>query len=403
MIATIVPMAAVGGSAVHLAHGVSPMPTPDAVSPGELGANGALPQNDAISPDLLGAANDPGKLAEQVGPLANVPKGPLGIPGVVLDAYLRAQQRMAGMNPHCHLDWSLLAGIGKVESNQARSGMVDARGTTLSPILGPTLDGGPGNAAVADTDGGRYDGDPTWDRAVGPMQFIPSTWAMDAADGNGDGIADPNNVYDAALAAGKYLCAGGGDLSQPADRAEAVFRYNHSNDYVRLVLLWADAYAAGITPLSTQAVLPVSYPQPIAGPAALPPAAGPGAPPAAPPPGAPGADPVGPGPSGTGGTSVPGGAPPPAGSPTGGSGPTTPPPSSTPPSSAPPSSTPPSSAPPSSTPPSSTPPPTCPTTTTTTTTSPTPPPSSTTAPPPSCTPPPSSSSPTPPPSSPRAT
>ena len=45
------------------------------------------------------------------------------------------------------------------------------------------------------------------------MQFIPSTWMIYGADGNGDGIKDPFNIFDAALAAANYLCDAGGDLS----------------------------------------------------------------------------------------------------------------------------------------------------------------------------------------------
>ena len=88
------------------------------------------------------------------------------------------------------------------------------------------------------------------------MQFIPSTWQGYAADGNGDGSASPHNVYDATLAAGKYLCSGNLDLSNPQDRATAVFRYNHSDSYVRTVLIWADAYAKGVDPLPQD---PVDY------------------------------------------------------------------------------------------------------------------------------------------------
>ncbi|MFD7472234.1 lytic transglycosylase domain-containing protein [Streptomyces sp. NPDC059837] len=104
----------------------------------------------------------------------------------------------------------------------------------MAPILGPRLDGG-AFAVVRDTDGGAYDGDAAYDRAVGPMQFIPSTWARWGTDGNGDGRADPDNVFDAALAAGRYLCAGGRDLSDPAELDRAVLGYNHSEAYLRTV------------------------------------------------------------------------------------------------------------------------------------------------------------------------
>ena len=119
-----------------------------------------------------------------------------------------------------------------------------ADGTTVAPILGPRLDGGL-FAVVRDTDGGAYDGDPAYDRAVGPMQFIPSTWVRWGTDGNGDGRADPDNVFDAALAAGRYLCAGGRDLSDPAELDRAVLGYNHSQDYLRTVRAWYAYFLEG--------------------------------------------------------------------------------------------------------------------------------------------------------------
>ena len=102
-------------------------------------------------------------------------------------------------------------------------------------------------AAIRDTDNGRWDDDRTWDRAVGPMQFIPSSWAIHGADGNGDGVRDPNNVADAALASAGYLCTGDRNVSVEEDRRAAVYSYNHSWDYVDLVLQWASAYANGTT------------------------------------------------------------------------------------------------------------------------------------------------------------
>ncbi|MFD0649545.1 lytic transglycosylase domain-containing protein [Streptomyces malaysiensis subsp. malaysiensis] len=122
---------------------------------------------------------------------------------------------------------------------------MDADGTTVSPILGPVLNGD-GFALIKDTDGGAYDGDSTHDRAVGPMQFIPSTWASWGRDGNGDGERDPNNIYDAALAAGSYLCADGRDLSVKADLDRAILGYNHSQEYLNTVLSWFEYYKRGI-------------------------------------------------------------------------------------------------------------------------------------------------------------
>jgi membrane-bound lytic murein transglycosylase B len=167
-----------------------------------------------------------------------------GIPATVLDAYKKAEAELASSKPGCNLPWQLLAAIGKVESGQARGGRVTADGTTISPILGPQLDGN-GFALIKDTDNGEYDGNSSYDQAVGPMQFIPSTWAWAGRDGNGDGLKNPNNVYDAALAAGHYLCRNGWDLSNHADLNSAILSYNNSQDYLNLVLRWLEYYRKG--------------------------------------------------------------------------------------------------------------------------------------------------------------
>lgn len=159
------------------------------------------------------------------------------LPAGVFAAYRRAQELLSREAPGCRLRWQLLAAIGQVESGQARGGRVASDGTTVTPILGPRLDG-VAYALIRDTDGGAHDADTTYDRAVGPMQFIPSTWARWGADGNGDGRRDPNNVFDAALAAGRYLCAGGRDLSVPAELDRAILGYNRSAAYLRTVRAW---------------------------------------------------------------------------------------------------------------------------------------------------------------------
>ncbi|MGR6969798.1 lytic transglycosylase domain-containing protein [Streptomyces cynarae] len=167
-----------------------------------------------------------------------------GIPATVLDAYKKAAAELQSSKPGCNLPWQLLAAIGQVESGQAEGGRVDADGTTYTKILGPVLNGN-GFASIKDTDNGAYDGDSTYDRAVGPMQFIPSTWAWAGRDGNGDGVKDPNNVYDAALAAAHYLCRADRDLSVQADMNAAILSYNNSQDYLNTVLSWYEYYRKG--------------------------------------------------------------------------------------------------------------------------------------------------------------
>ncbi|MBT2411839.1 lytic transglycosylase domain-containing protein [Streptomyces sp. ISL-12] len=167
-----------------------------------------------------------------------------GIPATVLDAYKKAEASLRASKPGCNLPWELLAAIGKVESGQARGGAVTADGTTTSPILGPQLDGN-GFALIKDTDNGAYDGNSEYDQAVGPMQFIPSTWAWAGRDGNGDGEADPNNIYDAALAAGHYLCRNSWDLSDQDDLDAAILSYNNSTEYLHTVLSWLEYYRKG--------------------------------------------------------------------------------------------------------------------------------------------------------------
>ncbi|WP_369275850.1 lytic transglycosylase domain-containing protein [Streptomyces sp. R11] len=167
-----------------------------------------------------------------------------GIPATVLHAYKKAAAALRAKKPGCNLPWQLLAAIGRVESGQARGGRVSADGTALSSILGPQLDG-QGFALIRDTDNGAYDGNSTYDQAVGPMQFIPSTWQWAGRDGNGDGRKDPNNIYDAALAAGHYLCRYGWDLSNQNDLNRAILSYNNSTHYLRTVLRWLEYYRKG--------------------------------------------------------------------------------------------------------------------------------------------------------------
>ncbi|MGW6277466.1 lytic transglycosylase domain-containing protein [Kribbella sp. NPDC055071] len=207
--------------------------------PSEPGVDGSLPSQgkSTVQVPITGTTDG------TVQPIPGITGDASGIPGTVLAAYQKAANDLAASMPGCHLTWPLLAGIGKVESAHASGGKVDANGNTRGHILGPVLDGSAGMAAIADTDHGVYDGNTSWDRAVGPMQFIPGTWTSFGADGNGDGVKDPHNVFDAARAAGDYLCAGGSNLGDAQGLVQAVLRYNHSMDYVSTVLRWMQSYS----------------------------------------------------------------------------------------------------------------------------------------------------------------
>jgi hypothetical protein len=103
------------------------------------------------------------------------------------------------------LSWKVLAAIGQVESGHGRN-------------VGPSSAG-----------------------ALGPMQFLPSTWAQYAVDGDGDGKADIMNPYDAVPAAALYLCRNGAGRGGQA-LYDAIFNYNHADWYVREVLALAARY-----------------------------------------------------------------------------------------------------------------------------------------------------------------
>ncbi|MYQ39554.1 Transglycosylase SLT domain-containing protein [Streptomyces sp. LamerLS-316] len=220
-----------------------------------------VPNDDSYHTELppLRSPEPPDATGKKPAPAAVVQSwAEAGIPATVLAAYRDAQRALGRTDPGCQLPWQLLAAIGKVESGHAAGGRVDAAGTTLTPILGPVLNGA-GFANIPDTDNGVYDGDTRYDRAVGPMQFIPSTWAHWGKDGNGDGRADPGNINDSALAAGHYLCAGTRDLSVRADLDRAVLSYNHSDTYLRTVLSWLEFYRKGVHPVADgKGVIPKS-------------------------------------------------------------------------------------------------------------------------------------------------
>ena len=170
-----------------------------------------------------------------------------GIPSAALSAYQRAETVINAADKSCNLTWQLIAAIGRVESNHGRANgnVLDNTGLAVPGIYGIALNGSNKTAEILDTDAGQYDNDTTYDRAVGPMQFIPSTWSVVGVDADGDGVRNPQDVDDAALGTAVYLCSGSDDLGTDAGRQAAVFRYNHSQSYVDLVLSIMEAYTLG--------------------------------------------------------------------------------------------------------------------------------------------------------------
>lgn len=167
-----------------------------------------------------------------------------GIPQRALQAYAGASAHVSETNPECGIGWNTLAGIGQVESIHGAYGdaQIDDDGNVEPPIIGVALDGSEGVMEIPDTDDGELDGDDEWDRAVGPMQFIPQTWQRYAADGNLDGEADVHNIDDAALSAAIYLCDAGGDLTTDHGWNDAVTAYNQSVEYANDVAGHAEDY-----------------------------------------------------------------------------------------------------------------------------------------------------------------
>ncbi|MCT2583044.1 lytic murein transglycosylase [Actinophytocola sp. S1-96] len=217
-----------------------PFPIPELDVP----PRSAVPAVAAIAPG--GARDATRPTAEAVRSWASALAERTQIPARSLVAYAEAELTIRDTEPGCGLSWSTLAGVGRVESHHGRYGGSDigADGRLTPPIIGIPLDGSPGVKAIPDTDGGRLDGDAEWDRAVGAMQFLPTTWSRWGARASGDGRSpDPQNIDDAALSAARYLCASGGDLSTAQGWWRAVLTYNESVAYGQNVFSGADAYA----------------------------------------------------------------------------------------------------------------------------------------------------------------
>jgi len=167
-----------------------------------------------------------------------------GIPARALRAYAGAALATASGKPGCGLGWNTLAAIAFAESDHGRHGgsSVADDGTVSPPILGVPLDGGD-TLDIPDTDRGELDGDPEHDRALGPFQLIPQTWANWHVDANADGIEDPHNVDDAALAAASYLCRASDDMAHEDGWVAGIHAFNPNREYVQKVADAANEYA----------------------------------------------------------------------------------------------------------------------------------------------------------------
>ncbi|KUM97376.1 glycoside hydrolase [Streptomyces yokosukanensis] len=170
-----------------------------------------------------------------------------GIPARMLTAYQSAAAQLPGQVPKCKgMTWAVLAGVAKIESDHAAGHKITDNGDITPHILGPLLNGsgaGGNRTSFPDTDGGKWDGTASGERAVGPFQFLPSTWESTGRDGNGDGTKDPHNADDAALGAAVYLCGNGRNLTDRSQLDAAILQYNHSQAYLADVLSWIDRYS----------------------------------------------------------------------------------------------------------------------------------------------------------------
>src|SRR5579859_5925044 len=130
------------------------------------------------------------------------------IPPDYLIWYMDAAQTCPG------LPWSVLAGIGTVESDNGESGAPGAH-------AGHNLAG-----------------------AAGPMQFLPATFAQYAVNADPGHPLSPYDPADAIYTAAAMLCAKGARSGSPVSIEQAVFAYNHAQWYVTDVMSWAANYAA---------------------------------------------------------------------------------------------------------------------------------------------------------------
>ncbi|GAB3968595.1 lytic murein transglycosylase [Plantactinospora veratri] len=227
------------------------LPPPSPTAPGFPVGPGGLPSG-LPSPPAFGTPSVPappwnatgGRPSDVLAGWAGQIGPRVGISTTALQAYGYAELRVGQTTPGCQLRWTTLAAIGQVESGHGRANgaVLGANGIAAPEIIGLPLDGNGGRMRIMDTEDGRLDRDATYDRAVGPMQFIPTTWEEIGADADGDGVKNPHSIDDAALAAGNYLCKGGRNLSVASDWWSAILSYNDVRPYAQAVFNAANKY-----------------------------------------------------------------------------------------------------------------------------------------------------------------
>jgi cell wall-associated NlpC family hydrolase len=134
----------------------------------------------------------------------------------------------------------VLAAIGLVESHHAGGRADPHSGDVVPHIIGPALDGLNGVAALRDAT--QPDG---WAHALGPMQFLSTTWATWGRlgpDRPPEASPSVHNAWDSIYSAAAYLCGGHPALG---DLHDAVLRYNHSESYFEQVMVKAAEYGLG--------------------------------------------------------------------------------------------------------------------------------------------------------------
>ncbi|MBQ0903968.1 lytic transglycosylase domain-containing protein [Micromonospora sp. U21] len=235
--ASVTPTAAVPPPVLPSGVPTGPLPT-GSLPTGPL-PTGPLPSGGVPTGPVIG-----GRPSDALAGWAQQVGAKVGVPPAAMQAYGYAELVLAQTNRSCALSWTTLAAIGQVESGHgaANGARLGQDGKALPQIIGLPLDGRDGRMRIIDTDRGLLDQDTSFDRAIGPMQFIPTTWQEIGADADNDGVKDPHDLDDAALAAGNYLCKNNRNLSIPGDWWNAILSYNDVRRYAQDVYDTANRY-----------------------------------------------------------------------------------------------------------------------------------------------------------------